>query len=62
MQENLFLFTGWIASLFTDNEHVIHAVNYAGHLVLVAIIVLIVAKFATQNSCLAERKTSSKRI
>ena len=49
MQENLFLFTGWIASLFTDNEHVIHAVNYAGHLVLVAIIVLIVAKFATKN-------------
>ena len=59
MQENLFLFTGWIASLFTDNEHVIHAVNYAGHLVLVAIIVLIVAKFATKNLQLVPRGTQN---
>ena len=59
MQENLFLFTGWIASLFTDNEHVIHAVNYAGHLVLVAVIVLIAAKFATKNLQLVPRGTQN---
>ena len=59
MQENLFLFTGWIASFFTTNDHVIHAVNYAGHLVLVAIIVLIVAKFATKNLQLVPRGTQN---
>ena len=55
MQENLFLFTGWIASLFTDNEHVIHAVNYAGHLAIVALIVVLFAKLATKNMQLVPR-------
>ena len=51
MQQNLFL--------FADNEHVIHAVNYAGHLVLVAVIVLIAAKFATKNLQLVPRGTQN---
>ena len=55
MQENLFLFTGWIASFFTANDHVIHAVNYAGHLAIVALIVVLFAKLATKNMQLVPR-------
>ena len=59
MQENLFerlfLFTGWFTSLFSSDKHVIHAINYAGHLAIVALIVVLFAKLATKNMQLVPR-------